>query len=141
MMALYTTYLGFLNRNDAYVGFVDGKPKAIEVNGEVEKAEFLYVMRNRGNNDLAPTEQLLKSAKSGEIDWNEYRHRYLEWIARPNALRRMKEIGERAKNGNIVLVCYEKDSFHCHRRLLANAIAKWSGCEYRGELGEVNAEP
>lgn len=129
-MTLYTTYLAFLKKG---VAWINGKPGAIHVNDTFEKAEFVYVMRNRGNNEVAPiTPGLIEAAKAKR--WDLYKRLYLERLYSRRAVRWMKEVGERAKTKNVVFVCYEKDAEHCHRTLLAQNVAKWSGCEYGGDL-------
>lgn len=137
-MPLYTTYLGLLNRNDALVGFFDGKPKAIEVNGKIEKAEFLYVMRNRGNNAVAPSKELLKLAMEKKIDWECYKRNYLKElrsIFNDEPRLWMENVAEKSRETNIVLVCYEKDAHHCHRTLLAKEIVRrFPFVEFKGEL-------
>jgi len=50
----------------------------------------------------------------------------------------MEKRAQEAKIGNILLVCYEKDATHCHRRLLAEEIARRFGVEYKGELFDGN---
>ena len=125
-MTLFTSYLGFMNRRDSF--------QILKENCSHNCVEFVYVMRNRGNNEVAPYDFHLKAFKLGEIDWDEYRRLYLKRIFTANAVRWMKEVGELAKKQEVVLVCYEKDAEHCHRTLLAQNVAKWSGCEYKGEL-------
>jgi len=128
-MALYTSYLAFLRK-------FDYNPVNVFPN-QLESVEFVYVMRNRGNNIVAPSEFLLKQVKDGEIGWEEYRRRYILWITHSSAILWMKEVGERAEEHDVVLICYEKDTNHCHRTLLAEAVSKWSGAEYKGELTEA----
>ena len=136
-MTLYTSYLGFFNRKDVdYVRWdsPDGL-RYLHFDGRGDVVfEPIFVMRNRGNNEVAPYDFHLKAFKIGEIDWDEYRRLYLKRIFTANAVRWMKEVGELAKKQEVVLVCYEKDAEHCHRTLLAQNVAKWSGCEYKGEL-------
>jgi len=123
-MALFTTYLGYLNKtNLAELPLVN--------------PEVIYVMRNRGNNIVAPGTLLLKDWKNRRIDWDQYRSRYLEQVGHSAAVLWMKNIGNRARHHDVILVCYEKDATHCHRTLLAQLVAKWSGCKYEGELKGV----
>lgn len=135
-MALYTSYLGFFNRKDCFFELDAG----IYVDTRSHNPRYMipfFIMRNRGNNEVAPTAFLLKSLKDAEINWSEYRHRYLDWIGSKSAVEWMKRIGETAQKHDVVLICYEKDAEHCHRTLLAEAISKWSGVEYKGELTEA----
>lgn len=132
-MALWTSYLAFLKKG---VAWKDGKPWAIVLNnGTVKKAKFVYVMRNRGNNEVAPYEDILRAAKKGEIGWKEYADNYVNVrLYTRNAVLWMKKIGELAKKQEVVLICLEKDAEHCHRTLLAQNVVKWSRVEYKGEL-------
>lgn len=129
-MTLFTSYLGFFNRKHCFYQR-DGDVFVNTRNRNPKYLIPLYVMRP---DRLAPTKLLLEDAKSGKISWEEYRHRYLAWIHTREGVLRMKEIGELAKNNDVVLICYEKDHNHCHRKLLAESIAKWAGVEYKGEL-------
>jgi len=145
-MALFTSYLGFLNSKRAReryarwyrVGCDSFSSLALlcTEKGKEKVIDVLFIMRNRGNNEVAPTAYLLKMAKNGEVNWDEYRQRYLDWIGRKGAVEWMKKVGERAKEHDVVLVCYCGPRFgkHCHRFLLAESVSKWSGAEYKGEL-------
>lgn len=134
-MSLFTTYLGFLNKKDTPIGFIDGKPRAIEVDGEIEKAEFLFVMRNRGNNEIAPTERMLNHYKAFD-DWLGYEREYLKRLhGQEDAKAWIQKVADKSQGTNIVLVCYEKDASRCHRTLLAKEIARrFPNVDFRGEL-------
>ena len=75
-----------------------------------------------------------------EEAWIKYEKTYLNKIqSRPEAREWIQKRSADAILGNILLVCYEKDSTHCHRRLLAEEIARFTGlngkhAEYRGEF-------
>jgi len=118
-MPIYTTYLA-------------NKPK---FQAQKLGSCFVYfVMRNRGNDEVAPTSRKLKELTVLK-DWQAYEQRYLlgirhYWDARVWMEKRASE----AKIGNILLVCYERDPAHCHRRLLAEEMARRFGVEYKGEL-------
>jgi len=124
-MPIYTTYLGFLNKHGG----------ADKVAVKLGSCFVYYVMRNRGNNVVAPTEQLLVEATKAKR-WDSYEFHYLEKLKGKTAEHWMIHRAQEAKNGNILLVCYEKNAQHCHRRLLAEEIAKRFGVEYKGELEE-----
>lgn len=136
-MTLFTSYLGFFNRKTlSSQKTVDGLEEIWIDNSRLRpfKVERIFVMRNRGNDIVTPSDFLLKQWKNGEISWSEYSYRYLNWIHSRQGIIWMKEIGEKAKEHDVVLVCYEKDFIHCHRLLLAHSVVKWSGCQYGGEL-------
>jgi len=125
-MPIYSTYLGFLNKHGG----------ADKVAMKLGSCFVYYVMRNRGNNAVAPmVAELIKATR--EKDWETYEKIYHEELQKPEALAWMKTRAYEARIGNIVLVCYEKDAAHCHRRLLAEEIARlFNGVEYKGELEE-----
>jgi len=117
-MPIYTTYVG-------------NKPK---VKAQKLGSCFVYfVMRNRGNNEVAPMSITLMTLTAMK-DWENYKIVYLQQLNRPEARKWMEKRAQEAKIGNILLVCYEKDRTHCHRRLLAEEIAKRFDVEYKGEL-------
>jgi len=119
-MPIYTTYLA-------------NKPKSVT---ETRFGSwFIYfVMRNRGNNEVAPPEWLLRNVKAGRVTWEKYVLYYSDWLATMLAEEWMEKRAREAKIGNVLLVCFEKDATHCHRRLLAEEISKRFGVEYKGEL-------
>jgi len=91
-------------------------------------------MRDRGNNEVAPTEWLLSEIKSGRMSWEIYADWYHGQLTSSAGQIWMEKRAEEARVGNILLVCYEKNSMHCHRRLLAEEIARRFNVEYKGEL-------
>ena len=124
-MALFTTYLAQL--------------KGVDLSDRgLKNPKVYYVMRNRGNNEVAPSNDylphFLKLRKAYEKIgnkqrlrelWKEYEENYVfqlgldkdahEWIQR---------VAEEALFQDVVLVCYEKDYLHCHRHLLAQEIVR-----------------
>ena len=128
---IYTTYLGFLNKHGG----------AFKVGEKIGSCFIYYVARDRGNNEVAPSKQLLKHYKNRPVHltvteaWPTYAQLYLDEIqTRDSAIEWMEKRAGEAKIGNILLVCYEKDHTHCHRRLLAEEIARRFGAEYKGEV-------
>lgn len=133
-MALYTSYLGFLNKLGHGTAYL---PKGLSV----KTLEFLYIMRNRGNDEVAPSKELLALAKGGKISWGEYAQNYLMDLKdSEEAFEWMFKVAKRTKNHDVVLICYEKDASHCHRTLLASEMARqFKGLiEYKGELSEAS---
>ena len=87
---------------------------------------------------LGPSEQLLKSVQSGEIDWKAFTKRYREELfldgpiddrsetiknhGQKSALRLLKALG---KKQNVTLMCHcDEDATECHRFLLLKEIQK-----------------
>jgi len=99
-------------------------------------AEVVLVMRGRGNDELAPSKELLddykrqeaecaKSVKdSTEAAWCayeavDYERRFRALIeGNPTSLERLKRLSEESRARDIFLVCYEGEDKPCHRKLL-----------------------
>jgi len=122
---IYTTYLGFLNKHGG----------AHKVGMKIGSCFIYYVMRNRGNNEVAPISITLMTLTVLK-DWENYRIVYLRELNRLEARKWMEKRAGEAQIGNILLVCYEKDYTNCHRRLLAEEIARRHDVEYKGELSD-----
>lgn len=71
---------------------------------------------------LAPSKELLRDWKEGEIDWAEYERRFREEILNnPKAVAKLKEIKKLAEEKDVRLICYEKNP-PCHRFILIDLI-------------------
>jgi uncharacterized protein YeaO (DUF488 family) len=98
-------------------------------------AEYVLVMRGRGNDELAPSKELLDEFNSWKarfepgqgyetafhFAWDKcgYEKRFRAQIAgNPAAAARLKALAERAKTHDIFLICYEAYDKPCHRHLL-----------------------
>ena len=103
-------------------------------------AEVVLVMHGRGNDELAPSKELLDDFNRHKKQFREdsgyptafhyawdvcdYEKRFREMIlSRPMALERLKMLSEASRTKDIFLVCYEGKDKPCHRRLLLK-IAK-----------------
>ncbi len=92
-------------------------------------------MRGRGNDELAPTEDLLREFNDlkkefipgcgyeSEVHYawekSDYERRFRAQIkGDPRALTRLKELAGRARERDIFLICYEGNDKPCHRKLL-----------------------
>ena len=85
--------------------------------------EHVLVMRNRGNNELAPSENLLQQWKNGDITWNEYTKRFKSEMENPESQTRLAKIAEQVASGKDVrLICYEGEDKPCHRHILASLV-------------------
>lgn len=132
-MGLWTTYLSFLARNKDEIN-----TKLREISKK-HGIIVLYVMRNRGNNAVAPSKELLHLGKNGKITWKEYAERYLKELNNNEyAFAWMNELAFDSQTLEIVLVCFEKDAEHCHRTLLAKEIVRhFPFVDFRGELSQL----
>jgi uncharacterized protein (DUF488 family) len=65
--------------------------------------------------ELAPTSDLLKGYRNGDIDWDDYERRFLELMEKRCIDEKLSPdfFGPRS-----VLLCSEKTADHCHRRLV-----------------------
>jgi uncharacterized protein (DUF488 family) len=75
--------------------------------------------------NLAPTKELLKRYRSKNITWDVFEDLYLEQIKTSNALANLNL----SEFENACLLCSEHESEKCHRRLLANELAKQWGIQ------------
>ncbi len=73
--------------------------------------------------NLAPSAELLKAWKSGNIGWKEYEERYRkEMIEGP---REIVALAQKARETTITLLCFERENNPCcHRHLLKTMIEK-----------------
>jgi uncharacterized protein YeaO (DUF488 family) len=98
-------------------------------------AEYVLVMHGRGNDELAPSKELLDEfnlwkAKftlghgyetAFQYAWGKsnYEARFRAQIAaNPKSAVRLQALAERAKTRDIFLICYEGYDKPCHRKLL-----------------------
>jgi hypothetical protein len=105
--------------------------------GDIPKAQRVLVNRGRGNDELAPADELygdFEAAKArlegehgkGSAEAHNaaflesgYERRFRDQIAGdPAALARLEEIAARAAAEDVFLVCYEGPPKACHRRIL-----------------------
>lgn len=145
-MALWTTYLSFITRHRNEIMLYLHERSFNPATAIRE----LYLMRNRGNNAVAPSKDLLEwflrmkklfgdewEARGKIVEWPEYKKRYLAQLETEEAIEWMKHVAELSKNHEVILVCYEKDWRHCHRYLLAKTIEEKFGVKYEGEIEEM----
>ncbi len=124
-------------------------------------AEAVLVMRGRGNDELAPSEELFREFNElkkqfrpgcgyeSEVHYawekSDYERRFRAQIkGDPKALARLKELTERSKNRDVFLICYEGDDKPCHRRILLQiardefgAVVDPSAFRPTGDLREI----
>jgi uncharacterized protein YeaO (DUF488 family) len=98
-------------------------------------AEVVLVMHGRGNDELAPSQELLDEFNlwkskfmpgqgyetAFHYAWGKsnYEARFRAQIAaNPKSAARLKALAERAKTRDIFLICYEGYDKPCHRKLL-----------------------
>ncbi len=100
-----------------------------------EGTSYVLVMRGRGNDELAPSVELLDDfnawrarftpGQSGQTEhafaWekSDYEARFRDQISRnPESLARLAQLAEASHERDIFLICYEAYDKPCHRKLL-----------------------
>jgi uncharacterized protein (DUF488 family) len=74
--------------------------------------------------ELAPTQPMLDDYKKHGADWAAYEERFLALMEQ----RRVEDVVPRELLDNAVLLCSEDKPHHCHRRLVAEYLARrWEG--------------
>jgi hypothetical protein len=102
----------------------------------IPKKDCVFVARKRGNDELAPPDDLFNDFDKGKkrlekkfgrgsaeahnkafLD-SEYARRFREYIlGNPTALEKLEEICERSHRKDVYFVCYEGAAKACHRRI------------------------
>jgi hypothetical protein len=118
----------------------------------ISKAQCIYVARRRGNDEVAPSDELFREfddrkkmlekeyGKGSDQAHNQafldcdYERRFREGLlADPAALKKLQEIALRSKGEDLYLVCYEGASKACHRRILLRMAQELFRAEVRVE--------
>lgn len=71
---------------------------------------------------LAPTRELLRAFKGGEIGWPEYEKRYLAEMEGDRQREEIARIADLARKAAVTVMCMCKDERMCHRSLLRALI-------------------
>ena len=111
------------------------------------KDQLVYVARNRGNNELAPSENSLKEFKKKSSEYGEtseahnkvfketnYEQRFRkEILSNPDALKKLEKFSNESKEKDIYFVCYEGPTKACHRRILLRICEEKFGAKVQIE--------
>ena len=73
--------------------------------------------------DLAPTQEMLKAYRDGQVNWDEYERQFLSLMRDRN----VEKMPIKEKIADAVLLCSEETAEHCHRRLVAEYLQKSVG--------------
>jgi Protein of unknown function, DUF488. len=79
---------------------------------EICHAEYLHIP------DWAPTDNILKPYKKGDMPWEKYEDLFLNLMAKRNIERFIKP----ELLANSCLLCSEHEPHHCHRRLVVEYL-------------------
>lgn len=109
------------------------RTKSIQIQKEAVDGIRISIMRKpRGDYDmlipaLAPSESLLNSYHENEMNWNEYECEFLlEINNNPDSIRMIQFLMRIAEIVDVTILCWEEEPQNCHRRLIAELIAKMS---------------
>ncbi len=111
-----------------------------------DDAEAVLVIRGRGNDELAPSKELLDEFARLKAEYNpesgypsavhyawdksDYERRFLEQIrGNVRSMDRLRALSEQAKSKDVFLICYEGDDKPCHRRLLLEIASEDLGAK------------
>lgn len=84
----------------------------------VRKDHFDQWMR-----ELAPSKDLLKDYKTGEINQSQFTRQFLKQIHVDNESKlAIQTLSALACDRNVTLLCYERDGDFCHRHLVQDVI-------------------
>jgi uncharacterized protein YeaO (DUF488 family) len=73
--------------------------------------------------ELGTDRDLIKRWKSGNVTWAEFSREYRKSLKGKEE--ELKELAKESQEGDITLLCTDKDAEHCHRTLLAKEIEKY----------------
>ena len=72
--------------------------------------------------DLGTEKDLIKKWKSGKVSWKQFASDYKKSLKGKEEL--LQELIDKSTNGNVTLLCTDRDPAQCHRSLLAKEIEK-----------------
>ncbi len=76
---------------------------------------------DRWERDLAPSAELLRAYRDGQLGWEEFARRYRVEVGEQREL--LTELSRRAQRATITLLCGCRDESRCHRTLLKEMVA------------------
>ena len=74
--------------------------------------------------ELGPVKPLLRAFLDGDVEWAEYRPRYLAGLKRPEAQEDIGRVFELGRRGRVTLLCGCADENRCHRTLLRRYLER-----------------
>jgi hypothetical protein len=118
----------------------------------IAKEDCVFVARKRGNDDLAPPDDLFRDFDKGKKRFekqfgkgsaeahnkafleSDYERRFREYILRnSSALKKLEGICEHSRTRDVYLVCYEGAAKACHRRILIRIAEERFGASVKVE--------
>lgn len=123
---LYINYLANIENTP------EGVKKYIIVRIPPKHFNFYQHPDTKHKPQLSPSKELLMASKNGELSFERFKERFLQEIhVRTDMKQAINElVAELNKGEDICLICYEKDSNDCHRKILADYIKEMYGLDY-----------
>lgn len=107
---------------------------ASQLAGYTKKDDLAYFLRAIGgmeyvhNTDFSPTKELFDGLKKQKGEWSVYEKGFIKLITK----RKIEDIYPKKFFDGACLLCSEDKPTHCHRRLVAEYLAKkWGDVEIR----------
>lgn len=72
--------------------------------------------------ELAPSKELLKQYKEGEITWEKFEKKFIMQMNDEKSIEKLQSLSVHAKKKPITLLCYEKNDHECHRHLVQDLV-------------------
>src|SRR4030042_3508322 len=91
--------------------------------GKYKGPDVYDVTVKSGDINFAPTWDIVRAWKAGEISWETYSQHYRELMLR-SYKRNQRAWHELLDKGVLTLLCYCRAGDHCHRYLLAEFLSK-----------------
>lgn len=74
--------------------------------------------------ELGTEKALIKKWKSGKISWGDFSNEYRKSLRGKEE--ELKQLARESEQGDITLLCTDRDASHCHRTLLAAEIQRYT---------------
>lgn len=74
---------------------------------------------------LAPSRELLRSYRDGDIPWEQFHERYIEEMRGEEQTAEIHRLARRAWSDRITLLCVCDEDEKCHRWLLQDLVARF----------------
>ena len=98
----------------SFLNFKDFKGEAVSIANSCPKW-----FNSKQLKSLAPPWDIVKKFKDNKIEWDEFKEKYIKYLESNNITKDLEYIKEKVKNNeDITLLCWERDTVCCHRRLL-----------------------
>lgn len=104
-----------LNNKSQLAGFTKGEDLSYFLK-TICNCEYMHRI------DFAPTKEILDNYRKGVINWQQYEEKFIPLLRGRGSVKVF--LNNIQQYDNICLLCTEPTSEHCHRRLVAEEIAR-----------------